>query len=394
MTRESGGGGDSPTNPMPPLLAAVREALKESIRGHGVIVPVVKDQTGYVLDGHNRLAITAELGVPCPEMIHECAPEQREILRIELNGARRQISAEEWKPLVDHLRSQVTADGVRRFSDRVIATAVGVDRNTVQRYKSPVSTLDSNESRVTKVTTEDGHVQRTVGGEWTAIDRALHLIRESAGGLTAEDLCKDEVLSEFGQHTPGRLPSSLRDKGLVRAAGKRGRHTIWVAVAEGEAVPQPEKRGALACKAERLIDDLVDTDIRDEVRAQLADRKGVRQAEVLLRAAEKELEQAEAAEQQRAADEEKERLHQIEVARGQADKSVKTWDKLIVELRAAWTVIAAYMEIFGDLPAIHPSFERMLDRELAELQRQLDWFNHRLHPEGHRPVTRGSVIDV
>jgi hypothetical protein len=63
-------------------------------------------------------------------------------------------------------------------------------------------------------------------------------------------------------------------------------------------------------------------------------------------------------------------------------------------MRAAWTVIAAYMEVFGDLPAIHPSYERMLDREMAELQRQLDWFDRRLHPDGHRPVTKGSWIDV
>ena len=66
MTARNGGGSHPPTNPMPPLLAAVREALTESIREHGVICPVVKDQTGYVLDGHNRLAIAAELGVACP----------------------------------------------------------------------------------------------------------------------------------------------------------------------------------------------------------------------------------------------------------------------------------------------------------------------------------------
>jgi hypothetical protein len=392
MTKESGGGSNPPTNPMPPLLAAVREALKESIRCHGVICPVVKDQTGYVLDGHNRIDIAGELGVACPEVIHECEAGQREILRVELNGARRQIGPEEWKPLVDHLRCQVTPDGARRFSDRVIATAVGVDRNAVQRYKSPVSPTDSSESVGSKNVGEDGKV-RHVGGDWTAVDRALHLIRQSAEGLTTEDLARDEVLAEFGGRTPSTLPSTLRDRGLVIAAGKRGRHTIWKAVPEDQASPPPQKP-AVARKAERVIEDLADAEVRDEVKAQLADRKGVRQADALLRAAEKELEAAEVAEQQRAADEEKERLRLIEVARSQADKSVKTWDKLIAEMRAAWTVIAAYMEVFGDLPAIHPSYERMLDREMAELQRQLDWFDRRLHPDGHRPVTKGSWIDV
>ncbi len=392
MGKESGGGSNPPTNPMPPLLAAVREALRESISCHGIICPVVKDQTGYVLDGHNRIAIAAELRVPCPEVIHECEPEHREILRIELNGARRQIGPEEWKPLVDHLRSQVTPDGARRFSDRVIATAVGVSRDKTKRSKPPVSPFGADAPKETKVTKEDGTIY-TTGGDWTAVDRALHLIRQSAEGLTTEDLARDEVLAEFGGRTPSKLPSTLRDRGLVIAAGKRGRHTIWKAVPEDQAAP-PSIKPAVVRKAERLLEDLADAEVRDEARTQLADRKGTRQAEALLRAAEKELEAAEAAEQQRAAEEEKERLRQIEVARGQADKSVKTWDKLIDEMRGAWTVIAAYMEVFGDLPAIHPSYERMLDREMAELQRQLDWFDRRLHPDGHRPVTKGSWIDV
>lgn len=392
MTRESGGGSNPPTNPMPPLLAAVREALTESIRCRGVVVPVIKDQTGYVLDGHNRITIAAELGVPCPEVIHECTPEEREILRVEFNGARRQIGPEQWQPMVDDLRALVTPDGVRRYSDRAIATAVGVDRMKVQRYKSPVVPGGSGEPPGTKVIGEDGTTQR-IGGEWTAVDRALHLIRQSTSGLTAWDLRQDQILAEFGDGTISNIPSDLRDKGLVKAAGKRGRFTVWAAVPDHEAVP-PAKKPATVRKAERLIEDLADAEVRDEVKAQLAERKGVRQAEVLLRAAEKEVEAAEAAEQQRKVDEEKERLRLIDVARSQADKSVKTWDKLIEELRAAWTVIAAYMEVFGDLPAIHPSYERMLDRELAELERQLDWFNKRLHPAGQRPVTRGSVIDV
>lgn len=239
---------------------------------------------------------------------------------------------------------------------------------------------------------EDGTTQR-VGGEWTALDRGLHLIRQSTSGLTAWDLRQDQILAEFGDGTISNIPSDLRDKGLVKAVGKRGRFTIWAAVTADEASPPPKKPAAVR-KAERLIEDLTDAEIRDEVKAQLADRKGMRQAEAVLRAATKEVEAAEAAEQQRAADEEKERLRLIEVARAQADKSIKTWDKLIEELRAAWTVIAAYMQVFGDLPAIHPSYERMLDRELAELQRQLDWFNQRLHPSGRHPVTRGDAIDV
>ncbi|HEY3843150.1 MAG TPA: hypothetical protein VGL48_07845 [Acidimicrobiales bacterium] len=112
------------------MCAAEREALRESIREHGIVVPIIKDQDGNVLDGYNRIDLAAELGVEVPEVVHTCEPQDREVLRIELNGAPRQIGDKDWKKLVDHLRAQVTGDGVRCFSDRVIARAVGIDRES------------------------------------------------------------------------------------------------------------------------------------------------------------------------------------------------------------------------------------------------------------------------
>ena len=126
----------------------------------------------------------------------------------------------------------------------------------------------------------------------------------------------------------------------------------------------------------------------------MASAKGTREAGAALRAAEKELAAARLAQEKRAADEERERLRLIEIARGQADKSIKTWEKLITEVRAAWTMIAAYSADLDDLPAISPFFERTLDRELDDLRQQLEWLDKRLHPGGRNPLRQGSVIDV
>ncbi len=46
---------------MPALTAEEREALREDIAERGVIVPVVQDQHGRILDGHHRSEIAAEL---------------------------------------------------------------------------------------------------------------------------------------------------------------------------------------------------------------------------------------------------------------------------------------------------------------------------------------------
>ena len=53
-------------NPMPPLSPAEHAALRTSIKRHGVLVPIVVDLDGNILDGHHRLAIATELRVTHP----------------------------------------------------------------------------------------------------------------------------------------------------------------------------------------------------------------------------------------------------------------------------------------------------------------------------------------
>lgn len=394
VSKGIGGGGNAPTaptNPMPVLTAEVREALVASIREHGVICPVIKDQEGFVLDGYNRVQIATDLGITYPETIYTCTPDQREILRIELNGARRQISARQWKPLVDHLRTLRTKSG-HRYSDRAIAQAVGVDKMAVSRYK-PQKAGVSSDTPAPKVG-KDGKVQHQ-DPQWTATDRALHLIQQSTTGLTAADLRNDTVLQGFGASTVSKIPTQLAERGLIEADGKRDRSTVWRIVAN-PAPPSPptSKSTTVTRKADKIIEDLKDERVRDAVREGMVNSKGTREASAALRAAEKELDAARLDQEKRAAEDERERLKLIEIARAQADKSIKTWDKLISEVRAAWTMIAAYSADLDDLPAISPSFERMLDRELGDLSQQLEWLDKRLHPGGHNVVSQGSVIDV
>src|SRR5437667_6504032 len=49
-----------------PLTPREREGLKESIREHGVLVPVLKDEHGNVIDGHHRQELCDELRIECP----------------------------------------------------------------------------------------------------------------------------------------------------------------------------------------------------------------------------------------------------------------------------------------------------------------------------------------
>lgn len=393
-------GAAAPSNPMPPLSPEVREALTDSIREHGVVVPVVKDQTGYVLDGYNRIEIAATLGVTVPETVFTCDPERRDVLRIELNGARRQLTDEQWKPLVDHLRTQGHAD-------RAIAQAVGVDRNRVQRYKSPVTTTDSSESVVTpdakpKVETkidQDGkrRVVHTKGSK-SARDRVLELLQKSTTGLTAPELLLDPFCkSNFSESTVLAVPSALRDQGLIEEAGKRGRATVWRAVKPAAPTPPPTPSGnpVLRRRAEKALSILTDPKTIAEVRALIDDGKQQRKLERLVRQVEKENEAVRLEQERRQADIDREELRLAEIARDSVHKSVRYWDKLADALDGATKVLALLVREYDHFPAITQVELRVVYRKLDELRAQQDRLEKLLRRRGsERNPIGNDVIDV
>jgi hypothetical protein len=294
--------------------------------------------------------------------------------------------------LVDHLRSLRTSSG-HRFSDRAIAQAVGVSKSTVHDYR-PVSAGVRSRTPASKTVGKDGKAQNKGQGE-TATDRVLRLIRASTTGLTVEDLRNDSVLSGFGQSTISTIPRNLRARGLIEEVGKRDRSAVWKAVANPVTpVSTPTPNKTVARKAEQIIENLKDERVRYAVKEGVADSKELREAGSAVRAAERELEAIRADKAKRAADDERERLRLIEAGRKHIDTSIRTWDKLIAEVHAAGELIAGYSAHLADLPAISPSYERILDRELDDLRLYLDHLDKKLHPGGHNPVQQGAVIDV
>lgn len=85
------------TQLLPKLKPAEFEALKESIRRDGVIVPVVVRSNGDMIDGHHRRAIAEDLGVDCPTKVVDIDDETADRWRLILNLARRHL--EEWERL-------------------------------------------------------------------------------------------------------------------------------------------------------------------------------------------------------------------------------------------------------------------------------------------------------
>jgi transposase-like protein len=111
----------------PDLEPDVEAALRASIARFGVIIPIVKDQDGRILDGNHRARIAADLGLFPDEIIVKVADEAeaREYART-LNADRRHLTPDQRRAVVGTLREQ-------GHSLRAIAGAVGVSEPTVRR---------------------------------------------------------------------------------------------------------------------------------------------------------------------------------------------------------------------------------------------------------------------
>lgn len=153
--------------PMPALSTSEYTALMDNIKVRGILVPIVVDQHGNIIDGNNRLAIAAELGIECPREVRNVQDEGEAMdIAVELNCARRHLNQEQKRQLVAQEIQRRPDD-----SDRAIARRVGCSPTTVGAVRNSA------------VSVQSGHLSR---GE---AEQVTQQILASAG----------EVLDSFAQ---------------------------------------------------------------------------------------------------------------------------------------------------------------------------------------------------
>lgn len=125
---------------LPPLDGEELEALRATIKRFGVLVPILRNaETGALIDGHNRLTVARELGVPYLEQ-HVTVPAGAtdDDIGMIVNAARRQLSSPQKHKAIVFLREL-------KVPVRVIASALGVSKMTVYNHDdSTVKKCTSN----------------------------------------------------------------------------------------------------------------------------------------------------------------------------------------------------------------------------------------------------------
>jgi len=155
--------------PMPELSPDQLDALKADIMKNGIRVPVVKDQLGRVIDGHNRRRIADELGIHVPvEIITVASDEAAYDTALTLNCARRHLTREQIRALIGTEIRRRPGD-----SDRAIARRIGCDHKTVGSVRGGeiphLSRLDSDDEAQIPTEAEIGaHFAEMIDGSLPA----------------------------------------------------------------------------------------------------------------------------------------------------------------------------------------------------------------------------------
>ena len=125
-----------------PLSEAEYAALRESIQSYGVMVPVVVDEDGVIIDGYHRARACRDLGIDWTTTVLTGLSEAEKWDRArDLNDARRHLTASQRKALLVRLNERLQGESLR-----VRAGKLGMSKDAVRRMDSKAASGVSNET--------------------------------------------------------------------------------------------------------------------------------------------------------------------------------------------------------------------------------------------------------
>jgi ParB-like chromosome segregation protein Spo0J len=163
---------------LPPLASDDMDRLTQSIKERGVKMPVVFDEQGEILDGHNRVMIADSLGIEYPRIIETGLDEhEKRIFVAELNVARRQMTDAQKVAL----GKKIEPDIAERARLRMLATQKNDAGEQVRSY-GHVSIADGG------TTTRDEVAQAVQLGSGRTYERGKQVLDELANEPDGEQL--------------------------------------------------------------------------------------------------------------------------------------------------------------------------------------------------------------
>ena len=212
---------NDPFQVCPELSPADYAALEKSIADLGAImVPILEDENGNVIDGHNRKEIATRLGIDCPKFVRAgLSDEEKRSLARQLNTARRQFTTKQKQGLIDGQLQDMP-----QLSDRAIADLLSVDHKTVGTRRKKL--VDSGEIPHTEKRIDKLGIERP--GELT---RGSYVDDSFEGRLDTAQ--RFEAIKREAKDAAGSSAAAVGNERSAKAANPDDENlyqTPWVAV--------------------------------------------------------------------------------------------------------------------------------------------------------------------
>lgn len=134
---------------LPPMSDREYQELKEDIIAHGVLVPIIVDEEGNIIDGHHRAKVCEELGLEWPLVVKAFdSEEEKQAVAIGLNLKRRQLSPEQAEQMRAKMKELVVTLRKQGKSQHEVATLAGIPRGTIARWEAGEPDMKVTDLRV------------------------------------------------------------------------------------------------------------------------------------------------------------------------------------------------------------------------------------------------------
>lgn len=211
---------DAPYQVMPPLSPEDYAALEADIIARGVLVPVEYDESGNILDGHNRVAICENLGlVDWPRFVRKgLSEEEKRGHARALNLSRRHLTTAQKREIIEAQIKETPS-----ISSRAIAARFGVHHSTVSSARArlegtgEISQLDKTEGRDGKMRPKPIRTMflpdKANVKELKTVAKAIRTAERATSRAVRTDLIN--AIADRGSVTAGELPRAAFPIGYV-----------------------------------------------------------------------------------------------------------------------------------------------------------------------------------
>lgn len=124
---------------LPGLASDDKARLEADIKANGVLVPILALPDGRIIDGWNRYQVAKSLGIEARVETLECGEEEAVEKGLTLNLARRQLSSEQKRELIEALRG-------KGWTQERVAKVVGVTQHRVSQLEDRTNINFDNSS--------------------------------------------------------------------------------------------------------------------------------------------------------------------------------------------------------------------------------------------------------